>query len=323
MSSTWIYILGEKRGRDMKIGRTTKPTVAGRIANVNGTQHSDAEYILLAAVRGESKDEVAMHDYFAEWRQTGRGSHREYYDPVDELVEYAAWLRSEWYASVDEHDALLDAPVEDPTHWLPTPTRRSPRPVEVEGEMFQPYETAPGALPGPWAWFPNPRTSFQDYFTPPEIIDAARKAMGGIDLDAASHWAANRVHKIPNYFTATRSAMDHDWHGRVWLNPPYGNNGPWFDRALKYLGSGDVEQMCMLSPVWAFTTAVAAEFMARHTAMVLLSPTPKFWGNEAGKTGTNNPHAVVYLGDRVEEFRDAFSFNDNICMRIDSRMGVA
>ena len=84
------------------------------------------------------------------------------------------------------------------------------------------------------------RQLLQDYFTPPELVTAAAQAMGDIDLDAASHWVANRIHRIPDYFDANRSALTHDWHGRVWLNPPYGDNAPWFERALKFLDSGAV-----------------------------------------------------------------------------------
>ena len=52
--------------------------------------------------------------------------------------------------------------------------------------------------------------------------------------------------------------------------------------------------------------------------MCILSPTPKFWGNANGRTGKNHPHAVVYIGDRTSEFRDAFTFAQNILCRTDA-----
>ena len=62
--------------------------------------------------------------------------------------------------------------------------------------------------------------------------------MGGIDLDPASHWLANRVHRIPVYYHLGRRAEDNEWFGRVWLNLPYGNNAPWFDQDHQILTPG-------------------------------------------------------------------------------------
>ena len=303
----WVYILGERSGEDIKIGYTASETMASRLQSVEKEQTTNSEYLLLAAVRGDRKDERYLKEYFSKHQRTDKGAKTEYFNPDPELMEYAAWLRSRWWASVDPSARRADYPSEDPGHWYPQPERRYRKPEDDPSKLVQDYAAAGGALPGPWSWFPNPTQSFQDYFTPSEIIHAAREAMGGIDLDAASHWAANREHQIPDYFDAGRSAFQHDWHGRVWLNPPYGNNGPWFDRAVEFIESGEVTQMCMLSPMWAFNTAIAADFMGFVSAMCILSPTPKFWGNAGGKTGTNQPHAVVYVGDRIGEFRRAFS----------------
>jgi hypothetical protein len=323
MSDLWVYILGEKAGEDIKIGETKGRTILPRLADVNGDQTTNAEYVLLAGVRGSHKDERHLKNYFAEYQRHDKGNRTEYFDPAPSLVEYAAWLRSRWWVTVDPEAPLFDHPAEDPTHWYPADDRRHRKPPDDPTKMVQDYEVAPGALPSPWAWFPNPTQSFQDYFTPGEIVDAARQAMGDIDLDAASHWAANRTHQIPDYFDAGRDAFKHDWHGRVWLNPPYGNNEPWFNRALEFVRSGAVTQMCMLSPMWAFTTSIANEFMTATSAMCILSPTPKFWGNAGGKTGTNQPHAVVYVGDRGAEFRRAFSYSQNILCRTDAFEAVA
>jgi len=318
MSDLWVYILGERGGEDVKIGHSKGQTIRARLESVTNDQTTNAEYLLLAGVRGSLKDETHLKNYFAAYRRTDKGKRREYFYPEPEVVEYAAWLRSRWWATVDPDGRLGDYPAEDPTHWYPAAGHRHQKPPDDPDKMVQDYETAPGALPRPWAWFPNPTQSIQDYFTPDEIIAAARCAMGDIDLDAASHWVANRRHRIPDYFDSGRDAFKHDWHGRVWLNPPYGNNGQWFDRALQFVECGAVSQVCMLSPMWAFTTSIAAEFMAASSAMCILSPTPKFWGNSGGRTGTNQPHAIVYIGDRVAEFREAFAFNQNILCRTDA-----
>lgn len=304
----WVYLLGDVNGIDIKIGGSTGETMRKRLATVNRDQMGDGPYVLLAAVRGDRKDEDATKRYFAEFNRTDKGSRTEYFHPVPEIAEYANWLRQGWWTSIDIDEPIGDVETVEADMWLPRPERRLAAPDPEEGVLVQRYVSLDGPLAGtPWDWMISPRQSIQDYFTPPELVDAAREAMGDVDLDAASHPIANRKHRIPDYFHVNRSAFDNDWYGRVWLNPPYGHNLPWFECIQKYLESGAVEQLCMLSPMWAFTTEIAKPIMRMSTATVLLSPTPKFWGNSEGRTGRNDPHAIVYFGDRIDEFLRAFA----------------
>lgn len=307
MSSHWIYVLGERSGADIKIGKTKAARVAERLDGVNAEQTTSESYVVLAAVVGSTKDESALHRAFGHL-QKPKGRKREYFEAGPELIEYAAWLRSQWFCSPDGTDDRDKWAIVEPEAWMPDGAgRRMAEPAMDLSKLVQDFEDFSGPLAGtPWSWFPSPKASIQDYFTPPEIIAAARQGMGGIDLDAASHWVANREHKIPRYFHIGHSAFEHDWQGRVWLNPPYGENERWWTRALEFVESGAVDHLCALSPVWAFTTKVAQPLMAQSSAMILLSPTPKFWGNSAGREGSNMPHAIVYSGDRDAEVVQAF-----------------
>jgi hypothetical protein len=304
--SQWIYILGEATGNDIKVGKTGESTAIKRINGVNNAQTTDEKYVCLAAVRGERKDEETIKGYFSHLRRTDKGARTEYFWPEAELVEYAAWLRAQYFASPDGHDHAKDWIVVEPDVWLPASTRRMEPPKMADDQLVQDYEASPSSLSGtPWAWFPNPKASIKDYFTPPEIVAAARRGMGGIDLDAASHWLANRKLQIPKYFYRGYSAFEHDWHGRVWLNPPYGDNDPWWSRVLECRAAGQIEQICILSPVWAFTTQIARPLIAASSGLLLLEPTPKFWGNSEGRTGKNHPHAILYIGDRTKQVMEA------------------
>lgn len=308
MSSQWVYIFGERSGVDIKIGRTQAATAASRLLGVNNEQTTSESYVCLAAVVGSGKDEAILKRTFAHLRRE-KGAKTEYFHPEPELVEYAAWLRSQWFISPDGRDEREGFAQVESDVWLPGHGRRIPMPVPDPEKMVQDYEVLGGALESTaWAWFPNAKQSIQDYFTPPDIMEAVKRGMGGIDLDAASHWLANQKHKIDRYFHIGHSAFEHDWEGKVWLNPPYGENDEWWPRALKFVESGQVEQLAILSPVWAFTTQIARPLMDRSTALLLLSPTPKFWGNDTrsaktGKlrTGSNMPHAIVYIGHRPSE----------------------
>jgi hypothetical protein len=58
--------------------------------------------------------------------------------------------------------------------------------------------------------------------TPARYVEAAREVLGAIDLDPASDVEANRTVKAARFHHEDDDGLAHDWHGRVFLNPPYG-----------------------------------------------------------------------------------------------------
>ena len=61
-----------------------------------------------------------------------------------------------------------------------------------------------------------------EWYTPTPIVEAARLAMGGIDLDPASHPEANARLQIPLIYTEQDNGLIQDWRERVFVNPPGG-----------------------------------------------------------------------------------------------------
>lgn len=311
----WTYVLGEENGETVKIGWSRGPTPWERVNSINGADARNERWLLLAAVRCTGRTgERAAQRHFADEQCRDRGRQTEYFRVSERLTGWVLWLRAQHMTTVDPGTTEPELPHEEPNTWLPREGRTLPPPPEDPNGLFGPLTQLTGHLAGSaWDWMPDPNASHQDYFTPPELVGRAWEAMGGIDLDAASHFLANKRLvsagiRIPHWFTAAYSAFDHPWHPRVWLNPPYGDNAPWFRKIAEEFQTGRLEQLCMLSPMWAFTTGLARPHTDHAQAMIVLNPTPKFH-NPANPnlTGSNQPHAIVYWGGRASEFIDAYA----------------
>jgi len=63
-----------------------------------------------------------------------------------------------------------------------------------------------------------------EHYGPPMLLGLVHRVMGGIDLDPASCASANRIVRATTFLTEADDglAKQHEWAGRVYLNPPGG-----------------------------------------------------------------------------------------------------
>ena len=147
-----------------------------------------------------------------------------------------------------------------------------------------------------------------EWYTPPEIIELCRDAMGGIDLDPASHEVANRCVKATRYFTAEDNGLSQPWSGRVFLNPPYSRHAGKAAFIAKLAASFDAGAVTAATVVlsYDFSASWFEPLRGRYAAICLCRGRVQFYKETPGDghdpaLGT----CIVYLGPDVGRFKQA------------------
>jgi hypothetical protein len=248
----------------------------------------------LCAVRGMASDEGAVKKYFSPCAISGE---TEVFKPASELVDYVRWLRDQYFVFVPESDDLHDligahdSLVVDSRNWLPNPERVKPGPQVIFG-FNGPLNLPPRVVTG------------DDFYTHSSIIEAAREAMDGIDLDPASHPVANQIVKASVFFGHAENGLVREWWGRVWINPPFSAWADWSEKASEEFRSGRVNEMCALASTRSMTAKYIRRLKSWCSAIVIFDGRIPFWGPKAGTP--DEGHVVMYFGKNREKFRDAF-----------------
>lgn len=146
-----------------------------------------------------------------------------------------------------------------------------------------------------------------EWYTPPEYIEAAREVMGSIDLDPASCETAQANVKAKRFYTADDDGLSKKWAGNVWLNPPYSKELIGQFAAKVVAESGRIKQAIVLVNN-ATDTAWFHDLASVASAVCFLRGRVKFL-DKTGKPA-NTPvqgQVVLYVGPDVEQFRSRFS----------------
>jgi phage N-6-adenine-methyltransferase len=122
-------------------------------------------------------------------------------------------------------------------------------------------------------------TGNNEWFTPNKYLPLVREVLGEIDLDPASHTIAQRTVQAAQYFTKQDDGLKHEWHGRVWLNPPY-------DRLLIPL----------------FVAKLLAEWKARRTTAAILL-THAYTSSSWFQNVAANASAICFPSERVRFYK--------------------
>jgi phage N-6-adenine-methyltransferase len=125
----------------------------------------------------------------------------------------------------------------------------------------------------------KPGKSVQEVETPADLMAAVEKRFGRMDFDLAAN-AENA--KAEKFFHPGHDSLKQDWsklNGNLWLNPPYGDIGPWAAKCAELnLGMFGDSRIFMLTPA-----STGADWFQDHVcgnaSILALSPRITFRGH--------------------------------------------
>jgi phage N-6-adenine-methyltransferase len=151
-------------------------------------------------------------------------------------------------------------------------------------------------------------TGDNEWWTPVEHIDRARRVLGGIDVDPASHIQAQERVRATQFFTKSDDGLKREWRGKVWLNPPYAPPliEQFVDKLLLELSTGRATEAILLTDnstdtAWAQKAARAASLTCFTRGRI------RFESPTRGVAAPVQGQAFFYFGGYGDRFAREFA----------------
>jgi hypothetical protein len=148
-----------------------------------------------------------------------------------------------------------------------------------------------------------------EHYTPKVILDAVIACLGEIDLDPCSNVGSPNV-PARQHFTEEDDGLSCQWHGNIFMNPPYGRDiGPWVLKLKNEHEEQRVSQAIALVPSRTDTEWFRT---LRDYPICFIAGRLTFVGNDASAPF---PSALFYLGDDPDAFEAAFDGLGDVWVR--------
>ena len=157
-----------------------------------------------------------------------------------------------------------------------------------------------------------------EWWTPQQYVERARQVMGGIDLDPASCTEANKAVRATQFFDRQINGLTQEWHGRVWLNPPYGKDARGFvEHLLREFTRGHIKQAIVLLNC----NSIETKWFDPLRRFLLCFPKGRihFISPNSAVTSSTHGSVFVYLGRRERAFVRQFSAIGDIFKRMEAK----
>jgi phage N-6-adenine-methyltransferase len=149
-------------------------------------------------------------------------------------------------------------------------------------------------------------TGENEWFTPSEYIELARKVLGAIDLDPATSIEAQKIVQAERFHTKADDGLKHEWRGRVWLNPPYAQPliADFVHKLCEEWQANRVTDAILLTHNYTDTTWFH-EIAANMSAICFTRGRVRFYEGEKIAAPTQG-QAFSYFGPKINLFTDVF-----------------
>lgn len=205
-------------------------------------------------------------------------------------------------------------PMEQPIAWQEATERTNGKPTardvaQVVDEMLHPDEWQPPMEEAQTTDLRKMRTNTgmftsatPEWYTPAHIIDRVIKLFGEIDLDPCSNAKGEDANvEALNHWTQEDDGLSKPWAGKVYMNPPYGDEiGPWVARLDQAYKAEEIHEAIALLPGRTDTDWFVPMFAY---PICFVHGRLKFSGSDNSATF---PSVIVYLGIDLESFKEFF-----------------
>jgi phage N-6-adenine-methyltransferase len=146
-----------------------------------------------------------------------------------------------------------------------------------------------------------------EWYTPPEYIEAAHEVMGRIDLDPASSEIANQIVGASKFYTKEDDGLSKYWAGKVWMNPPYAGEliGVFISKYAEHVGKGDISEGIVLVNN-ATETSWFKELVSVSCAVVFPKGRVRFLDPDGNPGAPLQGQAIIYSGSDPDKFLKVF-----------------
>ena len=141
------------------------------------------------------------------------------------------------------------------------------------------------------------------WYTPRSISELVTQVLGMIDLDPCAddgkHIAA------AHHYTADNDGLSQEWHGRVFMNPPYSCPGKWVAKLQAEYEAGRVSEAIALVPASTDTNWLSP--LIEIQPICFWKGRIKFLNTSyKPKQSARQSHCLVYWGENRELFKQVF-----------------
>lgn len=145
-----------------------------------------------------------------------------------------------------------------------------------------------------------------EWYTPVQYIESARRAMGSIDLDPASSEIANNTVQATQIFSIKDDGLKQKWHGNIWINPPYSQ--PLISQFIEKLTKERAYQQAIVLVNNATETTWGQQLIEASSAICLHKGRIRFFSpnGELGQSPLQG-QMICYIGSNPENFIKEFN----------------